>query len=109
MSEIRTTIRDMRRYATTVGFGPRFLHSTGQLHKGGPDSGLFIQLTAEHEEDVPIPGRRYTFGVLQAAQAAGDFEALAERGRKIVRLHLTHGWEAGLPIVARMVRDALPR
>jgi glucose-6-phosphate isomerase len=109
LTEIRTAIRDTRRYATTVGFGPRFLHSTGQLHKGGPDSGLFIQLTAEHDEDVPIPGRRYTFGVLQAAQAAGDFEALAERGRKIVRLHLTHGWEAGLPVVARMVRDALPR
>ena len=109
LSEIRTTIRDMRRYATTVGFGPRFLHSTGQLHKGGPDTGLFIQLTAEHAEDVPIPGRPYTFGVLQAAQAAGDFAALAGRGRRIVRLHLTEGWEAGLPVVARMIRDALPR
>ena len=109
LRDIRTTIRDMRRYATTVGFGPRFLHSTGQLHKGGPDPGLFLQLTAEHDQDVPIPGRPYTFGVLQAAQAAGDFEALAGRGRKIVRLHLTQGWEAGLPVVARMIRDALPR
>ena len=109
LTEIRATIRDMRRYATTVGFGPRFLHSTGQLHKGGPNTGLFIQLTAEHAEDVPIPGRPYTFGMLQAAQAAGDFEALAGRGRRIVRLHLTQGWEAGLPLVARMIRDALPR
>ena len=106
---IRTTIRDARRFATTVGFGPRFLHSTGQLHKGGPDSGLFLQITAEHGDDVPIPGRPYTFGVLQAAQAAGDFEALAGRGRKIVRLHLTGGIDAGLAAVARMVRDAIPR
>ncbi|MGH2793677.1 MAG: bifunctional transaldolase/phosoglucose isomerase [Actinomycetota bacterium] len=106
---IRTTIRDARRFATTVGFGPRYLHSTGQLHKGGPDTGLFIQLTAEHDEDLPIPGKPFTFGVLQAAQAAGDFEALASRGRKIVRLHLTQGCEAGLAIVARMIRDALPR
>ena len=106
---IRTTIRDARRFATTVGFGPRYLHSTGQLHKGGPDTGLFIQLTAEHDEDLPIPGKPFTFGVLQAAQAAGDFEALASRGRKIVRLHLTQGWEAGLAVVARMIRDALPR
>ncbi|MGH2785659.1 MAG: hypothetical protein ACRDJ1_10385 [Actinomycetota bacterium] len=109
LNEIRTTIRDMRRFATTVGFGPRYLHSTGQLHKGGPDSGLFIQLTAEHGDDLPIPGRPFTFGVLQAAQAAGDFEALASRGRKIVRLHLTQGWEAGLAVVARMIRDVLPR
>jgi hypothetical protein len=109
MSAIRTTIRDERKFATTVGFGPRFLHSTGQLHKGGPDSGLFIQITAEHGDDVPIPGQPYTFGVLQAAQAAGDFEALAGRGRKIVRLHLTQGADDGLPVVARMISDALPR
>ena len=109
LGEIRTSIRDERKFATTVGFGPRFLHSTGQLHKGGPDTGLFIQITAENDEDVSIPGRPYSFGVLQAAQAAGDFEALAGRGRKIVRLHLTQGVDAGLSVVARMVRAALPR
>ncbi len=107
--EIRTSIRDERRFATTVGFGPRYLHSTGQLHKGGPDAGLFIQITAEHSEDVPIPGRPFTFGVLQAAQAAGDFSSLAARGRPVVRLHLTQGVEAGLPVVARMIRHAIPR
>jgi glucose-6-phosphate isomerase len=107
--EIRTTIRDARRFATTVGFGPRFLHSTGQLHKGGPDTGLFLQITTEYQDDVSIPGRPYTFGVLQAAQAAGDFEALAGRGRKILRLHLTRGIDDGLAAVARMVRDAITR
>ena len=109
LREIRTSIRDARRFATTVGFGPRYLHSTGQLHKGGPDTGLFIQITAEHTEDVPIPGQPFTFGVLQAAQAAGDFESLASRGRRIVRLHLSQGVEAGLPVIARMIRNALPR
>ncbi|MGH2727109.1 MAG: bifunctional transaldolase/phosoglucose isomerase, partial [Actinomycetota bacterium] len=109
LREIRTSIRDARRFATTLGLGPRFLHSTGQLHKGGPDTGLFMQITAERDEDVAIPGQPYTFGVLQAAQAAGDFEALAGRGAKIVRLHLTQGVEAGLPVVARMIRDAIPR
>ena len=109
LREIRTSIRDTRRFATTVGFGPRYLHSTGQLHKGGPDKGLFIQITAEHGDDVTIPGQPYTFGVLQAAQAAGDYEALASRDRRILRLHLTQGVEAGLPVIARMIRSALPR
>jgi transaldolase/glucose-6-phosphate isomerase len=109
LREIRTSIRDARRFATTVGFGPRYLHSTGQLHKGGPDTGLFIQITAEQTEDVPIPGQPFTFGVLQAAQAAGDYESLASRGRRILRLHLTQGVEAGLPVIARMIRNALPR
>ena len=109
LRDIRKEIRDARRFATTLGFGPRYLHSTGQLHKGGPDTGLYLQITAEHPNDAPVPGQPFTFGVLQAAQAAGDFEALAGRGRKIVRLHLTEGAEAGLPVLARMIGAALPR
>jgi hypothetical protein len=74
--------------ATTLGIGPRFLHSTGQLHKGGSDQGLFLQITADEAPDVPIPGEPYTFGMLRRAQAAGDYEVLARRGRRVVRLHL---------------------
>ena len=74
--------------ATTLGYGPRFLHSTGQLHKGGPDSGLFLQITADHAEDVSIPGEPFTFGVLADAQALGDLRALQDLGRSVVHLHL---------------------
>jgi transaldolase/glucose-6-phosphate isomerase len=81
--------------ATTLGFGPRFLHSTGQLHKGGPASGVFLQLTAEPMRDLPIPGWEESFGTLIAAQALGDFQSLQRRGRRVLRLHL-HDLEAGL-------------
>jgi hypothetical protein len=74
--------------ATTLGYGPRFLHSTGQLHKGGPDNGLFLQITADHTEDVSIPGEPYSFGVLADAQALGDLRALQDLGRSVIRLHL---------------------
>jgi transaldolase/glucose-6-phosphate isomerase len=73
--------------ATTLGFGPRFLHSTGQLHKGGPPSGVYLQLTAEPERDLPIPGWAETFGTLVAAQALGDLRSLQARGRRALRLH----------------------
>ena len=93
--EVDEAVQDVRRgitrekgLATTLGYGPRFLHSTGQLHKGGPDSGLFLQLTADHTEDVPIPGEPYTFGVLADAQALGDLRALQARGQRAVRVHL---------------------
>ena len=69
-------LRDRLHLATTLGYGPRFLHSTGQYHKGGPNSGVFLQLTSEDLEDAPIPGRPYTFGLLKKAQALGDLEAL---------------------------------
>jgi transaldolase/glucose-6-phosphate isomerase len=88
---LRQTVRSRTGCATTVGFGPRFLHSTGQLHKGGPDSGLFLQITAEPGNDLEIPNEGMTFGVLERAQALGDFEALAARGRRILRLHLPAG------------------
>ncbi len=86
--------------ATTLGIGPRFLHSTGQLHKGGPDRGLFLQITADEGPDVPIPGEPYSFGMLRRAQAAGDYEVLAKRGRRLVRLHLERGVAAALARLA---------
>jgi transaldolase/glucose-6-phosphate isomerase len=88
LARLRLAIRAKTGCATTVGFGPRFLHSTGQLHKGGPDSGLFLQITAEPVEDLEIPGQEISFGTLERAQALGDYEALAARGRRILRLNL---------------------
>jgi transaldolase/glucose-6-phosphate isomerase len=88
LQKIRLRLRDRFRVATTVGYGPRFLHSTGQYHKGGPNIGLFLQLTAADREDAPVPGTPYTFGVLRQAQALGDLQALAGHGREIVRIHL---------------------
>ncbi len=94
LQALRTAVRDRLRLATTLGYGPRFLHSTGQLHKGGAANGLFIQVTADNRRDVPIPdaagapGSRITFGVLEAAQALGDREALRQAGRRVIRFHL---------------------
>jgi transaldolase/glucose-6-phosphate isomerase len=88
LGAVRAAVRDRTRAATTVGFGPRYLHSTGQAHKGGPPGGLFVQVTADHEGDVDVPGAPYTFGVVNTAQARGDFDVLAERGRRVLRLHL---------------------
>ncbi|RMH36902.1 MAG: bifunctional transaldolase/phosoglucose isomerase [Nitrospirae bacterium] len=88
LQRLRSRIRDAKRVATTVGYGPRFLHSTGQLHKGGPNSGVFLQLTCDDPEDLPIPGEPYTFGVLKAAQALGDLQSLVSRGRRVIRVHL---------------------
>ncbi|MEP6681017.1 MAG: glucose-6-phosphate isomerase [Chloroflexota bacterium] len=107
LQRIRAGVRDALGLATTLGFGPRFLHSTGQLHKGGPASGLFLQLTAEPSRDLPIPGWEETFGTLIAAQALGDLESLQRRGRRVVRLHLAE-LEAGLARLETMVGDALP-
>ena len=79
----------------TFGWGPRFLHSTGQFHKGGPDEGVYLQVTGEPSEDLPVPGKEYTFGRLVAAQSAGDASVLADKGRPVLRLHLTDQ-DAGL-------------
>ena len=79
-----------------MGFGPRFLHSTGQAYKGGPNTGVFLQITADAAEDIQVPGQDYTFGVVEAAQAQGDLEVLAERGRRVVRVHLGNAVTAGL-------------
>ena len=85
---VRMRLRDRLRVATTVGFGPRFLHSTGQLHKGGPNSGVFVQVVDPPREDVPIPGQPFTFGTLIAAQSAGDLQSLRSRGRRVARVHM---------------------
>ena len=88
LQKIRLYLRASRRCATTTGYGPRFLHSTGQLHKGGADNGVFIQVTAPDHLDQPIPGWGYGFSVLKQAQALGDFRALASRGRRAIRIDL---------------------
>ena len=95
LEETRTLLRDATTAAVTVGFGPRFLHSTGQFHKGGPNTGRFVQLTDTPAADLEVPGRAYTFGTLVAAQAAGDAEALRAKGRRVVRVHLDGQQEAG--------------
>ena len=91
---------------TILGFGPRYLHSTGQLYKGGPDGGLFLLLTAEEPDDLAIPGEPHTFGVLKQAQALGDFEALRQRGRRILRLHLRGDLDRAMQQLARAVDEA---
>jgi transaldolase/glucose-6-phosphate isomerase len=87
LQEIRHAIRDTRQVATCLGFGPRFLHSTGQAYKGGPNSGVFLQITCDDARDLAVPGQKYTFGVVKAAQARGDFQVLADRGRRALRVH----------------------
>ena len=97
LTRMRTALRDATRLATTVGYGPRFLHSTGQLHKGGPPTGVFLQLTADDPVDLPIPGEpAYGFSKLKQAQALGDLRALQSRGRRVVRVHLSGALDAGL-------------
>ncbi|HEU4758509.1 MAG TPA: transaldolase, partial [Dehalococcoidia bacterium] len=107
LTRMRTDIRDATRLATTVGFGPRYLHSTGQLHKGGPDRGVFVLLTADDPEELPIPGETYGFRTLKRAQALGDLEALRRRGRRVVRLHLGADVLAGLKTLGEALRTAL--
>jgi transaldolase/glucose-6-phosphate isomerase len=96
LNRVRLTVRDRFKVATTIGYGPRFLHSTGQLHKGGGNNGLFLQITHAPKADIAIPGEPYTFGVLLAAQAMGDYQVLAERGRRLIRFHIKGSIEEGL-------------
>ena len=107
LARIRRLLRDRTTRATTAGYGPRFLHSTGQLHKGGPPSGWFIQLTSEHAVDRPIPERPYTFGQLIDAQAAGDFGAIETHDLPILRVHLGADIDAGLAALERALEEAL--
>jgi transaldolase / glucose-6-phosphate isomerase len=104
---IRHKVRDTKRVATVLGFGPRFLHSTGQAYKGGPNSGVFLQITCDDAEDLPVPEQKYTFGVVKAAQARGDFAVLAERGRRALRVHLGKDVKAGLSILGAAVSQVL--
>ena len=104
---IRHTVRDVKRVATCLGFGPRFLHSTGQAYKGGPNSGVFLQVTCDDAADLPVPGQKYTFGVVKAAQARGDFQVLAERDRRALRVHLGLDVARGLAQLQQAIGKAL--
>lgn len=108
LTEIRRAVRDRTRTATCVGFGPRFLHSTGQAYKGGPNTGVFLQITCDDPDDVAVPGERYTFGVVKAAEARGDFQVLADRGRRALRIHLGEDVEGGLAATRDAIEHALP-
>ena len=107
LQAMRHRVRDARRVATCLGFGPRFLHSTGQAYKGGPNTGVFLQITADDAADIPVPGQTYTFGIVKAAQARGDLAVLVERGRRALRVHLGADVAAGLRTLASAVGAAL--
>ena len=107
LQHMRLEVRDKRHVATCAEFGPRFLHSTGQAYKGGPDSGVFLQITADDAKDLPVPGQKASFGVIKAAQARGDFDVLTERGRRALRVHLKGDLEAGLKMLDTRDPEAL--
>jgi len=107
LQKIRHAVRDKRRVATCLGFGPRFLHSTGQAYKGGPNTGVFLQVTCDDAVDLPVPEQKYTFGVVKAAQARGDFQVLVERGRRALRVHLGRDLKSGLGALLKAVQQAL--
>jgi len=107
LQSIRTTLRDATCCATTTGYGPRFLHSTGQLHKGGPDSGVFIQITAPDQIDLEVPGAPYTFSVLKQAQAQGDFQSLLSHGRRAIRVDLGADALIGLAKLKELIEDTV--
>lgn len=107
MQDLRTRVRDAKRVATVAEFGPRFLHPTGQAYKGGPSSGALLQITADDEADLAVPGERSTFSMVEAAQARGDPDALAERGRGALRVHITGDLKTGLDTLAAIIGNAL--
>jgi transaldolase/glucose-6-phosphate isomerase len=107
LQRMRFAIRSTHRVATVVGFGPRFLHSTGQAYKGGPNSGVFLQITCEDANDLPVPGQKYSFGLVKAAQAQGDLTVLLERHRRALRVHLPADLRAGLSTLDAALRQAL--
>ena len=107
LQTIRLAVRDNKKVVTVLGFGPRFLHSTGQAYKGGPNSGVFLQITCDDAVDILVPGQKYTFGVVKSAQARGDFAVLAERGRRALRVHLGKDVAAGLATLTGAIHQAL--
>jgi transaldolase/glucose-6-phosphate isomerase len=109
LTRIRAVLRDRLHVATCVGFGPRFLHSTGQAYKGGSNTGVFLQITCDDAVDLPVPNQRYTFGVVKAAQARGDFQVLVDRGRRALRVHLGADVAAGLAALEGIVADRVGR
>jgi len=104
---LRTHLRDSTNCAVTIGYGPRFLHSTGQLHKGGPDTGVFFQIIANDQSDFAVPGEPYTFSILKQAQAQGDFRALAQRGRRVIGLDLGNDTLSGLARLQHLIGEVL--
>ena len=107
LADFRQQVQDALRLATTSGYGPRFLHSTGQYHKGGPNTGLFVQFTADHPHDLPLPGRSYTFGTFENAQAQGDLQALRDNGRRALHIHLGPDPEKAMATVLAALKNAL--
>jgi transaldolase / glucose-6-phosphate isomerase len=107
LQAMRLDVRAKRHVATCAEFGPRFLHSTGQAYKGGPDSGVFLQITADDARDLAVPGQKASFGIIKAAQARGDFDVLTERGRRALRVHLKGGLKKGLAALNAALNDAL--
>jgi transaldolase / glucose-6-phosphate isomerase len=107
LQHMRLEVRNKRHVATCAEFGPRFLHSTGQAYKGGPDRGVFLQITSDDAEDLAVPGQKASFGVIKAAQARGDFDVLTERGRRALRVHLKGDLEAGLTMLDSAIVEAL--
>jgi glucose-6-phosphate isomerase len=103
---LRMNVRDKKRVATCLGFGPRFLHSTGQAYKGGPNSGVFLQITCDDANDIPVPQQKYTFGTVKAAQARGDFAVLAERKRRALRVHIGSDVTAGLKKLGELIQQS---
>ena len=106
LAKLRLACRARARNATTVGYGPRFLHSTGQLHKGGANSGVFLQLVAEAPKDLPVPGEAYSFATLRSAQALGDLQVLRRRGRRALRVTLGADVDGGLAALLATLEKA---
>lgn len=107
LQEIRMLIRNQKKVATCLGFGPRFLHSTGQAYKGGPNTGVFLQITADHHHDIKVPDHHYTFGFVITVQAQGDFTVLAKRLRRVLRIHLGGDVRNGLQQLLKIMKQAL--
>jgi transaldolase/glucose-6-phosphate isomerase len=107
LQKMRLAVREKRHVATCAEFGPRFLHSTGQAYKGGPDSGVFLQITADDAKDLPVPGQKASFGIIKAAQARGDFDVLTERGRRALRVHLKGDLKPALAALDAAISEAL--
>jgi transaldolase/glucose-6-phosphate isomerase len=107
LQHMRLAVRDSRHVATCAEFGPRFLHSTGQAYKGGPDSGVFLQITADDARDLAVPGQKASFGIIKAAQARGDFDVLTDRGRRALRVHLKGDLASGLKMLDAAIHNAL--
>jgi transaldolase/glucose-6-phosphate isomerase len=107
LQHMRLAVRDKRHVATCAEFGPRFLHSTGQAYKGGPDSGVFLQITSDDAKDLAVPGQKASFGIIKAAQARGDFDVLTDRGRRALRVHLKGDLASGLKMLDTAIQNAL--